>query len=176
MSAGDRTALVVVDMQNLFVAGNEHVLGPANEYIDAADVVVYTRDIGPTDQAGPGDMRLHPDLHVRGTVVPKGPGRAGGFSGFVLGGDGPGDGALGPLIGELRASGATRVDVIGIAADVCVAATARDAVRLGYPTRVLLDATAFVGAVPRERALAELAESGVTVVKTTKSPHVQGFR
>lgn len=60
----------------------------------------------------------------------------------------PGAGGLSALAEHLRRAGTTRVTVVGIAADVCVAATARDAVRLGYPTTVALAATAFVGAHP----------------------------
>ncbi|SUA43410.1 isochorismatase family protein [Nocardia africana] len=69
---------------------------------------------------------------MRGAVVDKGPGKRGGFSGFV---PGPvlkpqqdyGGGSLGPLVGSVRDSGTGSVTVVGIATDVCVAAAARDA-------------------------------------------------
>src|SRR4051812_16641029 len=89
------TALIVVDMQNAFVAPNgslavdgaDRVLAAVNQRVaHAADhgwPVFYTRDIDPSGHDGP-DTELHPDLDVRGTVVDKGPGAAGGFSGFVL--------------------------------------------------------------------------------------------
>jgi nicotinamidase/pyrazinamidase len=171
------TALVVVDMQNLFVdIGGEKVVDAVNEQVARADEhgwpVYYTRDYAPNDL--PTDdpaLDLHPKLDVRGTVVPKGPGKNGGFSGFLLapelGNDeGPGAGGLSPLAGLLRAAGVRTVLVVGIAADVCVAATARDALRLGYEVTVVLGATAFVGAHPHgnEAAVAELRAAGVTVV------------
>lgn len=83
-------------------------------------------------------------------MVEKGPGRSGGFSGFVLlrlAGC-PGAGGLGGLAGGLAGAATSHVTVVGIAADVCVSATAADAARLGYPTTVALAATAFVGAHP----------------------------
>ncbi|HEY5832388.1 isochorismatase family protein [Streptomyces sp.] len=53
------------------------------------------------------------------------------------------------------------VDVVGIATDHCVRATALDAAREGFTTRVLLDLTAGVAPDSTERALAELREGGV---------------
>lgn len=99
-------------------------------------------------------------------MVPKGPGRSGGFSGFVLAGQGPpGAGGLSPLAGHLRAAGVDAVVVVGLAADVCVSATAIDARRLGYTVTVPLTATAFVHAHPGgdDAAIAELRAAGVTV-------------
>ncbi|MBB5916465.1 nicotinamidase/pyrazinamidase [Nocardia transvalensis] len=176
-------ALIVVDMQNLFVdvAGAEgaRVLAAVNRQVETAVAqgypVFYTRDYAPIDLPdGDPENRtaLHPDLDVRGQVVDKGPGKRGGFSGFVLG---PvlepqqpyGGGSLGPLLGLLRDSGARSATVVGIAADVCVAATARDAIRLGYEVTVPVEATAFVHAHPGGdgAALADLRAAGVTVVE-----------
>lgn len=60
------------------------------------------------------------------------------------------------------------VIVVGIAADVCVASTAVDAVRLGYAATVDLGATAFVHAHPDGDAAAvtEPRAAGVRVVGT----------
>ncbi|WP_424213604.1 isochorismatase family protein [Streptomyces sp. BI20] len=69
----------------------------------------------------------------------------------------------------LRARGITEVDVVGIATDHCVRATALDAVKAGLGTTVLLDLTAGVAPHTTERALAELAEAGVTL---KGAPHV----
>ena len=57
----------------------------------------------------------------------------------------------------------TTVDVVGIATDHCVRATALDAAREGFATTVLLDLTAGVAPETTERALAELREAGVTL-------------
>lgn len=56
------------------------------------------------------------------------------------------------------------VDVVGLALDHCVRATARDAVDAGYETRVLLPLTAPVSRDSGERATAELVDVGVDVV------------
>lgn len=170
-------ALVVVDMQNLFVdIGGEEVVDAVNEQVAWAQErgwpVFYTRDYAPSELSTDDPaLDLHPKLGLRGPVIPKGPGRNGGFSGFVLAPEvgpdaGPGAGGLSPLAGLLRAAGVRSVVVVGIAADVCVAATARDALRLGYDVTVARGATAFVGAHPGgdEAAVAELRAAGVTVV------------
>jgi nicotinamidase/pyrazinamidase len=53
------------------------------------------------------------------------------------------------------------VDVVGIATDHCVRATALDAVREGFDTRVLLGMTAGVALDTTERALVEMRSAGV---------------
>lgn len=161
-------------MQNAFVdmAGDDgqRALDEVNRLMEAAAdeerPVFLTRDVAPFDLP-PGDpegrTELHPGLSRLGAVVEKGPGKQGGFSGFVLLPEpGPpktvGAGGIGPLLEGLRGSGADSVTVVGIALDVCVAATARDAVRLGFPATVVLAATAptpdgdVTGAVERLRA------------------------
>jgi nicotinamidase/pyrazinamidase len=65
---------------------------------------------------------------------------------------------------RLRQVGA--VDVVGIATDHCVRATALDAVHAGFTTRVLLDLTAGVSARTTEPALVALREAGVELLGT----------
>ncbi|WP_432016699.1 isochorismatase family protein [Streptomyces hydrogenans] len=65
------------------------------------------------------------------------------------------------LAGWLRERDVTEVDVVGIATDHCVRATALDAAREGFRTHVLLDLTAGVARSTTDRALAELREAGV---------------
>ncbi|HLR44879.1 MAG TPA: isochorismatase family cysteine hydrolase [Brevibacterium sp.] len=167
-------ALIVVDMQRLFVdlAGDEGpaVLDAVNARIaDTAatgGAVFFTRDIQPTpNPLDDPSFTLHPELRISGPIIDKGPGKNGGFSGFVLSDpDGNlGDGGLSTLAGRLRQERITRVSVVGIAADVCVSATAVDAIRLGYPTDVPLAATAFVHAHPDgdEAAVAHMRSVGV---------------
>lgn len=64
----------------------------------------------------------------------------------------------------LRERDVEAVDVVGLALDHCVLATARDAVDAGYETRLLLPLTAPVSAEGGERAVAELEDAGVEVV------------
>ncbi|WP_024795434.1 isochorismatase family protein [Tomitella biformata] len=82
-----------------------------------------------------------------------------GYSGF----DGVNTAGV-PLAQRLAERGVTDVDVVGIATDHCVRATALDAVGHGLRARVLLGETASVAAATTERALAELAAAGVTLV------------
>jgi nicotinamidase/pyrazinamidase len=68
-----------------------------------------------------------------------------------------------PLADWLRARGITEVDVVGIATDHCVRATALDAAREGFHAHVLLDLTAGVAEDTTERTLEELREAGVAL-------------
>lgn len=69
-----------------------------------------------------------------------------------------------PLAAWLRDHGVTDVDVVGIATDHCVKATALDAVREGFGTRVLLSLTAGVAPETTRRAVDEMREAGVELV------------
>lgn len=82
----------------------------------------------------------------------------------------PGD-AAGPLAAEpalpiaeyLREAGITGVDVVGIATDHCVRATALDARSAGLEVRVLSDLIAGVAPEPSRHALSELRAAGVLI-------------
>jgi nicotinamidase/pyrazinamidase len=63
----------------------------------------------------------------------------------------------------LRHRGVDEVDVVGIATDYCVKATAADAVAAGFTTRVLLDLTAGVAPATTAQAIDALRASGVEV-------------
>jgi nicotinamidase/pyrazinamidase len=64
----------------------------------------------------------------------------------------------------LRGRGIVAVDVVGIATDHCVKATALDAVRAGFETRVLLGLTVGVAADTTRAALAQLRTAGAELV------------
>ncbi|MEU6172804.1 isochorismatase family protein [Streptantibioticus parmotrematis] len=64
----------------------------------------------------------------------------------------------------LREREVAEVDIVGIATDHCVRATALDAVREGFTVRVLLELTAGVAARTTARALEEMRGAGVTLV------------
>jgi len=177
-------ALVVVDMQHGFidpsdgagVPGADAVLRAVHRRVEHAHrlgwPVLLTRDVDPFGGSGPGlrhDAALHPELVGKGMVVDKGPGSRGCFSGFVLMPTAPpagaGRGGLSDLAARLQKAAVEQVEVVGLAADVCVSATARDARRLGYEVSVDLAASAFVHAHPDgdAAAVAELQAAGVTV-------------
>ena len=61
-----------------------------------------------------------------------------------------------PLADWLRGHGVDEVDVAGIATDYCVRATAADAARAGFATRVLLDLTAGVAPDSTAKAIEDL--------------------
>ncbi|WP_122261468.1 nicotinamidase [Ornithinimicrobium cerasi] len=63
----------------------------------------------------------------------------------------------------LREREVREVDVVGIATDHCVRATALDAVREGFGTAVLLDLVAGVDPATTRTALAELRAAGVAL-------------
>ncbi|HTN56548.1 MAG TPA: isochorismatase family protein [Microbacterium sp.] len=71
----------------------------------------------------------------------------------------------GATVGEiLSAHGVTDADVVGIATDHCVRASALDAIAHGVRVRVLIDLVAGVRAESSEAALAELAHAGAELV------------
>ncbi|GAA3506943.1 isochorismatase family protein [Streptomyces showdoensis] len=81
-----------------------------------------------------------------------------GFEGATAGGAG--------LADWLRSHGVDTVDVVGIATDHCVKATALDGVRAGFDVRVLLDYTAGVAHDSTTRALDEMRLAGVELTGT----------
>jgi len=186
----DRTALVVVDVQNdfahpdgsLYVQGGEQVAGRVNQLVREARAagafVVYTQDWHPqqtphfVDSGGTWPRHCVQDtwgarfvegLAVDGPVVQKGTGGEDGYSGFSVRDPETGAEQRTALDRMLRERGIERVVVVGIAQDVCVKETALDARRLGYATAVLADATRPVDPAQGAVALTALREAGVEV-------------
>jgi len=186
------TALVVVDVQNDFtdpagglaVVDAEAILPEVNARVAACraagGLVVYTQDWHPARTphfesdggpwpvhcvAGTWGAELHPGLVVDGPVVRKGVGGEDGYSGFSVRDPVSGEVDRTELGALLDAHGVTRVVVVGLAGDVCVAATAEDAAALGYATTVPLAATRMVELNPGDgaRAVARLRAAGVEV-------------
>jgi nicotinamidase/pyrazinamidase len=186
----ERTALVVVDVQNDFadpdgglsVAGGDAIIPALNEAIAAARAagapVLYTQDWHPPETphfAKDGGIwpvhcvndtwgaEFHPDLRVVGEVVRKGTGGEDGYSGFTVrdpAGGNPSDTVLESL---LRREGVQTVAVAGLATDYCVRDTALDAAGRGYATFVLIDAVRAVDLHPGDgaRALEAMRRAGV---------------
>ena len=177
MTDADRTALIVVDVQNDFcpggalgVVGGDALAPVLAEAAGRAGTVVATRDRHPAGHVsfaerggqwpahcvdGTAGAELHPSVAGMrfDRVQDKGtdPDREA-YSGF--------DGT--DLAGYLRGRGVQRVLVGGIATDYCVRATALDAVRAGFHTTVLVDAVAAVEVAPGDvaRALADVRAAG----------------
>jgi nicotinamidase/pyrazinamidase len=66
----------------------------------------------------------------------------------------------------LHDNGISRIDVVGLATDYCVRATALDGVGLGFEVRVLSDLVAGVAPETSEAARAELEGAGVVFVSS----------
>ncbi|MGI9064508.1 MAG: isochorismatase family protein [Pseudonocardiaceae bacterium] len=180
-------ALIIVDVQNDFceggslaVAGGAAVASAVSELARSGgyDHVVATRDhhVDPGAHfaaepdfvdswpahcvVGTIGVDLHPNLDhgpIEG-VFDKGAHAAAysGFEGFAADGR--------SLAVWLRSAGVDQVDVVGIATDYCVRATALDAAAAGFAPTVLLDHTAGVAATTTEQALAEMKAAGVRLV------------
>lgn len=186
------TALVVVDVQNdfaepsgnLYVSGGQDVVGACNAQIVRAlaanAFVVYTQDWHPESTphfekdggvwpvhcvAGTWGAELHPRLVVAGPVVRKGTNGEDGYSGFTIRHPETGEETPTELQSLLLERGVREVVVVGLAFDVCVRATAEDAVRLGHLTTVIKTASAAVELKPgdSQRTEAELTAAGVTL-------------
>lgn len=71
-----------------------------------------------------------------------------------------------PLHSMLSRLGIDSVDVVGIATDYCVRASALDAHKAGLATTVITGLTAGVAADSTERAIDELVDAGVAVIAT----------
>jgi nicotinamidase/pyrazinamidase len=185
-------ALVVADVQNDFceggslaVAGGAAVAAAISGLLANSDYdhVVATRDAhhdpGPhfaekpdfVDSwpahcvVGSAGAEFHPalDTQLIEAVFDKGAWSAA-YSGFE------GVDPSGTSLAEwLRRNGVDRVDVVGIATDHCVRATAVDAAQEGFATTVLLDLTAGVAPATTRNALEHLREAGVVLVG---APHV----
>ena len=190
------TALIVVDVQNDFtdpagglaVADAEAIVPEVNARVAACraagGLVVYTQDWHPertphfVTDGGPWPVHcvggtwgaeLHPDLTVDGPIVRKGVDGGDGYSGFSVRNPLSGDVQRTELGAILDEHGIRRVIVVGLAGDVCVAATAVDAATLGYTTEVPLRATRMVELAEGDglRAVARMRAAGAEVLGAT---------
>ena len=114
-------------------------------------------------EAGTAGAEFRPELagaldHVQ-AIFRKGQ-YAAAYSGFEGTTGGEATGTQVPLGDWLREREITSVDIVGIATDHCVRATALDAIGHGIRVRVLTDHVAGVAAESSAAALAELAHAG----------------
>ena len=188
-------ALIVVDVQNDFCEGGSLPVGGGAEVAAAITDLIADSTPGYTHIVATRDHHIDPGTHfadrpdyvsswpvhcVAGTegvgfhpnfapsvtsgaveaVFDKGAHSAAysGFEGIDENG--------GTLADWLRDRGVTAVDIVGIATDHCIRATALDSAREGFDTRVLLGLTAGVAAATTEAALTELAAAGVGLTGT----------
>ena len=173
----ERTALIVVDVQNDFadpsgslsVAGGEGILPRVNDAIaqatEAGALLVATQDWHPEVTphfAKDGGIwpvhcvrdtwgaEFHPALSLPPDALRVRKGRNGedGYSGFTVRDPRTGEETATELEARLRERGIERLVVCGLATDYCVKATALDGVRLGFEVELLADAVAAVDLSP----------------------------
>ena len=143
------------------VASADWHIDPGHHFADQPDFV----DTWPRHcVAGTHGSAFHPalDTGALDDVVRKGQ-QAAAYSAFEGTAD---DGRA--LADLLRAAGVDAVDVVGIATDHCVRATALDAAAAGFATRVLLDLTAGVAPDTTAAAGEEMRAAGVTLTALTE--------
>lgn len=138
------------------VATQDHHVDPGSHFSDTPD---FVDSWPPHCVAGTPGAGFHPLLKTEpiDAVFLKGLFSAA-YSGFegVAGDEG--------LAAWLKSRGVDAVDVVGIATDHCVRATALDASRAGFDTRVLTDLTVGVSPDTTAAALDEMRGAGVRVV------------
>lgn len=190
-------ALLIVDIQNDFteggalgVAGGDAVASAVSAFLEvhAADyeVIIASRDWHDATGDNGGHFAENPDyvdtwpVHcVEGTDgadydpllvtdavthhVRKGQGKPA-YSMF----EGVTDSG-GKVGAVLTQAGVLSADVVGIATDHCVRASALDALAHGVRVRVLTDLIAGVAPEPSEAALAELAHAGAELVESSEA-------
>jgi nicotinamidase/pyrazinamidase len=181
-------ALIIVDVQNDFCEGGalavaggatvardisrllagshgyDHVVATKDFHIDPGEHFSETPDFRVSWPrhcvVGTPGADFHPELSTAAVeaVFHKGQ-YAAAYSGF----EGADDAGV-SLADWLAAREVDAVDVVGIATDYCVRATAADAVRAGLATRVLLHLTAGVAPDSTEQAVQELGAAGVEIL------------
>lgn len=180
-------ALIIVDVQNDFCEGGSLAVAGGADVARAISArlagptgyaqVVATKDfhVDPGGHfaeqpdyvdtwprhcvAGTAGADFHPELDTTAVDAVFHKGRhSAAYSGF----EGTDDSGT-ALADWLRGRGVEEVDVVGIATDHCVRATAADAAAAGFRTRVLLDLTAGVAAETTAAAIEEMRAAGVDV-------------
>jgi len=187
-------ALLIVDVQNDFteggalaVTGGDAVASAVSEFLTAHAseyaVIVASRDWHDAEGDNGGHFAAEPDftdtwpVHcVAGTPgaeydrllvtdsvthhVRKGQG----VPAYSMFEGATEDGVSAAVV--LSESGVLTADVVGIATDHCVRASALDAIAHGVHVRVLIDLIAGVGAESSDEALAELAHAGAELLSS----------
>jgi len=187
----EKDALLVVDVQRDFCPGGslpvpegDKVVAVLNDYVrlfkKAGSQIYATRDWHPPnhmsfkEQGGPWPphciqesegAEFHPDLKLpEGTpVISKATSLSkDAYSGF--------EGTR--LAEDLKKKGRKRVFIGGLATDYCVKSTVLDALRLGFETVLLLDATLGVDVEPgdSERAIDEMKRNGANTATLSDMP------
>ncbi|GGX68862.1 isochorismatase family protein [Streptomyces hiroshimensis] len=165
VAGGADVAAAITDLVGEATPGYRHIVATRDHHIDPGAHFSaepdYETTWPPHCVAGTEGSGFHPNFApviasgAIDAVFDKGA-YAAAYSGF----EGTDENGV-SLADWLRERGVTEVDVVGIATDHCVRATALDAAREGFSTQVLLDLTAGVAPGTTERALEQLRDAGV---------------
>jgi len=187
-------ALLIIDVQNDFCEGgslavegggavaasiSELIADPANTDRWAATIVTRDWHIDPGDHwAADGEepnlvdtWPVHckadtagAEFHAALVIDPDEVFSKGRYGACYSGFEGTADSDSSALLDWLKQRAITRVEIVGLATDHCVRATALDALEGGFETTVLLDHCAGVAADTTAAALTAMADAGITLV------------
>jgi len=172
-------ALVIVDLQNDFLPGGalpapdgNKIIPEINRLMDQFDLVVASRDWHPPDSIHFDRWPPHCVRETEGAAYPdeldsekiekeflKGTGeRDDGYSAF--------EATSANLDAYLKENNIDELFLAGLTTEYCVKSTALDAVKNGYKTHVISNATAGVkaNAGDEEKAYREMKEAGVKII------------
>ncbi len=169
VNGGARVASDIAELLHLWTSGAPdapdyaHVVATKDHHIDPGDHWSHDPDYAHSwpvhCKVGTDGEAFHPNLDPQpfDAIFLKGEHEAAysGFEGKTV------DGVS--LADWLRQHKVTDVDVCGIATDYCVRATALDAVREGFNTRLLSDLCAGVAPESSEAAVDEMRQAGVAI-------------
>lgn len=164
VDGGAATAAAISRHIGATPGGYDHVVASRDHHDDPGEHFSHEPDFRtswpPHCRVGTAGAAFHPDLDVAPieAVFSKGLFEAA-YSAFE--GSGPGGATLGDW---LRDRHVDALDVVGIATDHCVRATALDAAREGFATTVLLDLTAGVHPASVDKAREQMEGAGVRLV------------
>ncbi|MFH8383039.1 isochorismatase family protein [Kitasatospora sp. NPDC018058] len=170
VAGGAEVAAAITDLIAESAPGYQHILATRDHHIDPGEHFSAEPDYVSSWPvhcvAGTEGVGFHPNF---APAVISGAVEAvfdkGAYSAAYSGFEGLDENDRGP-VEWLRERQVDEIDVVGIATDHCVRATALDAARAGFTTRVLLDLTAGVAPETTAAALDELRAAGVELVGT----------
>ncbi|MDH6707113.1 nicotinamidase/pyrazinamidase [Kitasatospora sp. MAA19] len=170
VAGGAEVAAAITDLIAESSPGYQHILATRDHHIDPGDHFSdepdYVNSWPVHCVAGTEGVGFHPNF---APAVISGAVEAvfdkGAYSAAYSGFEGLDENNRGP-VEWLRERQVDEIDVVGLATDHCVRATALDAARAGFTTRILLDLTAGVAPETTAAALAELRAAGVELVGT----------
>jgi nicotinamidase/pyrazinamidase len=166
VAANISAALSTVDGWDHVVATKDHHIDPGSHFAEEPDFI----DTWPPHcVANTSGSEFHAALDTDRieAVFTKGE-HAAAYSGFEGNAGGIG------LAAWLRMRDVSDVDIVGIATDHCVRATALDATREGFGTKVLLDLTAGVLPTTTTAALEEMRAAGVVLSRAVPTRPTPG--